>query len=139
MERWRQPVIPLNVEEDPYTIVDFGDGVARRDVTYTLTEEDTERVRLGYVCLQCLEPHERPFPERCSDCGYPMKERQPRDFERNYEGNVRMDLGARRIKERLAALEEEARRPAASILVPGTPLPKSDGGVILPKGVKNDA
>ena len=88
-ERWARPVIPVLLEKSTQSVwmEKTPDGVvARSDYNATLTKDDTERVRLGYVCLRCWEPHEVPFPDECSLCGYAMRDYQARDFALEWEG-----------------------------------------------------
>lgn len=74
-ERWRKPVIPVAVETEAGEYSHDGEGW-RRAVNWTLKPEDYKRVEAGYVCVHCMEPQEKPFPEVCSLCGFPMAEKQ---------------------------------------------------------------
>lgn len=84
---WRDPVIPLAVEQSG-TRGHFDQGAKRflADVDWTLSERDWDRIREGYVCLNCMEPQEQPFPERCSLCRYGMREHQQRHLNEQFEG-----------------------------------------------------
>lgn len=89
-ERWRRPPIVAKVEHDP-TQVTFDGHALRAGVRMTLSPETMERLRQGYLCLgwgdvPCLEPQETPFPEECSLCSYPMKQRQVHDFAAQFKG-----------------------------------------------------
>jgi hypothetical protein len=88
IERWAVPVIPIGIEESGKVL---RIGEIQYDFTcFILKEEDVERIRLGYVCLKCLEPHPKPFPERCLLCGFPMQLLQEQVFEHMYGGEVRV-------------------------------------------------
>ena len=54
------------------------------------SEDDVERVRLGYVCIICLEPHEQHHPAHCQVCPFPMRAIQDEVFEEMYEGEVQV-------------------------------------------------
>jgi hypothetical protein len=84
--RWAKPVIPLGVEEAGKVL--RHNGHLWNIPTYILEEDDVERVRLGYVCIMCLEPHEQPWPAFCTVCKFPVKPLQARVFEVMYLGEV---------------------------------------------------
>jgi hypothetical protein len=89
-ERWRRPIDVLDVSPHPYEVVELPDGRLMRGAEVVLMKESIERIRLGYICLNCFEPQEHAFPENCSLCGYPMREEQSQTFERELVGPVRM-------------------------------------------------
>lgn len=66
--------------------VDPINGTVRDGVVKVYDAEGIELLRTGRQCLVCDEPHPEAFPERCDVCGYAMRDRQPADFEREYEG-----------------------------------------------------
>jgi len=84
--RWAKPVIPIGVEEAG-KVLRHG-GHLYNIPCYILDEDGVERVRLGYVCLMCLEPHEQPYPEKCNVCPFPMRELQDEVFRVMYGGEV---------------------------------------------------
>ena len=90
-----------------------------------LDPETTERVRLGYLCLDCMEPHEESFPENCSLCGFPMRSMQIFEFARRYKGEERLK-GSGIAEEEAWMIEESARRRFAKEM--------SKGGIIVPRG-----
>ena len=83
-ERWAKPVIPLATEEVGKRLI-YGNRVWSF-TQFVLKHDDVERIRLGYVCIHCLEQHEVPRPEKCSVCQFPMRAIQDQVFERLYEG-----------------------------------------------------
>jgi hypothetical protein len=86
IERWAIPVIPLGVEEAGKSLQI---GSRRYDAPcYILKPDDVDRVRLGWVCIICLEQHPEPYPEQCSHCGFPMRGYQDTVFEKLYGGEV---------------------------------------------------
>lgn len=86
--------------------------------------ESIERFRLGYVCLACMEPHESPFPERCSLCGYEMQERQLHDFSAKYQGTER-DPRAALIERELDRVDDVHERRFY----------ETNSGIVIPKGI----
>lgn len=108
VQRWRKPALPLAVE-DQYTHTTIINGREVLEVKTRWKPEDIERFRLGYVCMNCIEPHEQPFPEKCSLCNYPMRDKQPAEFERAFKG-VERDPRAKRIEEGLDRVDETHER-----------------------------
>jgi len=104
-ERWAEPVIPLGVEEAGKMLA--VQGIIYNVPCYILKESDVERVRLGYVCLMCLEPHRENHPKFCSICGFPMRAVQDEVFEHLYQGEVKVGPST--------TLEEEWERAKESI------------------------
>lgn len=106
--RWRKPVRPMAVE-DLTTTATVINGRETLEVKARFTPEDIERFRLGYVCINCFEPHETPLPENCSLCGYAMRDQQPAEFERAFMG-VERDPRAVRIEQELDRLDDKHER-----------------------------
>ena len=109
-ERWRRPVIPLEIEQQPTQVIDLSDGRQLGDATLILRKEDIERMRLGYVCIKCLEPFERAWPKHCPVCGSPVRTEQAAYFAREYESKS-VHLGpTTTLEEERAGLEERRRK-----------------------------
>lgn len=119
-KRWATPVVPVAINKHNQRIVQ-GPNRRMQDVDVTLKPEDVERMRLGYVCVQCWEPHEEAFPEKCSLCGFGMREKQPDWFKFNYEGPKHVGPTTS-IDYELDHLDDWAERdrfyPGSQILVP---------------------
>jgi len=115
MERWRKPVIPIAIEEEPSQVVtiDIATGEQERriyrDYQLVLSDEDVERLRQGYVCINCQEPFEKPFPVTCSLCGFAVREEQPLVFARSYRGSEPAQVS---LRDKIAALDEAEERKA---------------------------
>lgn len=107
---WRDGVRMEAVTEDPVEIVHVG-GRWMNDVKVALAPEEVERIRQGYVCIECLEPQETPFPEKCSAfwCKYPIREKQTAEFAERYKGEVRSGASTT-LREDFDRLEEESKR-----------------------------
>ena len=69
-----------------------------------LSEEDFGRLAAGYVCLNCLEDLDTPFPDACPICGYGMREHQTRELNQHFEGYIALGPST--------TLEEEAEMMA---------------------------
>lgn len=107
-QRWRKPVTALAVD-DTFEWATSDLGRATLDYKARFAPEQIERFRLGYVCLECWEPHESPFPEKCSLCGYGMRAWQNEDFARKFQG-VERDPRAKLIERELDALDDKHER-----------------------------
>jgi len=96
-------------------------GRATLDYAARFSQEDIERIRLGYVCINCWEPHESPFPEACALCGFPMREEQSAAFQEKFKG-VERDPRSVLIERELDALDDRHERrfhtTKAGIVVP---------------------
>lgn len=119
-ERWRKPVIPVAVESCATEYSWDGEGY-RKNVNWTLTPEDFGRVKAGYVCVNCMEPQETPYPEHCSLCQFPMREKQPRLVAFEYQGEKHIGPSTS-LTEEMDRLEDWADRKehqaGSSIWVP---------------------
>jgi hypothetical protein len=108
-ERWRIPVVPLDVDPGGEGSILLPDGRMQREARLTLKVQDVERMRLGYVCAKCMEPFEVPWPERCHVCGVAVRRDQAAYFEREFLAGVldltRTDWGAE-----ATGIEERARK-----------------------------
>lgn len=119
-ERWSAPVIPLTIEPSSTDGIHL-DGVARADVEIVLKDSDVDRLRLGYVCMKCLEPHPEAFPTACRVCGYRMRKFQAEDFAKDFAG-VRWLGPTTTVDDEIEAMRErkarETHNPNSSIWVP---------------------
>jgi hypothetical protein len=106
MERWRKPAGVLDIDPSGEVTI-TSDGRIQRIPTLVLDAETVERMRLGYMCVKCLEPFQVPWPVRCHVCGAPIAREQRAYFEREFAGDVHM--GSRvSIEDELASLPERA-------------------------------
>lgn len=107
MARWNR-WNPVVVEEEP-TEATFVNGRWMQGVNWTLCEEDHARLREGRKCVQCMEPQETPFPERCSLCGFPMRDSQRFEYEYTYQGEKHIGPSFS-VSEELERLDEQRER-----------------------------
>jgi hypothetical protein len=85
------------------------DGRAQGEIQLTLRQQDIDRMRLGYVCAKCMEPHETAWPVRCRVCGAPMRTEQAAYFAREF-GGVEPVSARPGWDEELETLEERRRK-----------------------------
>jgi hypothetical protein len=119
-ERWRKPIRPVAVEDDPSTVT-FDGNVMRAGYRATFDQETIERFRQGYACIRCWEPQETPFPEACSLCGYSMQALQRQHFQEEFEGERWFGPTTSLTDEYERMLENGQRRrhqPGSSIWLP---------------------
>jgi hypothetical protein len=125
------PALPVAVDNDPTRVRIDKFGVKHEEIERIFTEYDYGRLKDGYCCFECGEAQQLggmpvAFPEKCSACSYPMRERQSRDMAEQFDG-VAAELGGRPLEELRAEddeLKEKARRaregrPSSMIWVPG--------------------
>ncbi|HKB39854.1 MAG TPA: hypothetical protein VKD72_25690 [Gemmataceae bacterium] len=107
-ERWRKPLKVLHHEHgNDYTIQG---GRLVRTTRLVFDRESTERIRHGYACAKCLAVFERPWPEKCRDCGAPIRALQAEYFLREYDPTP-MHLGSRiNLDDELASLHERVAK-----------------------------
>jgi hypothetical protein len=121
MERWRQPVKIEAIEPDLENVMTIAGRRYGNENVILSSREDFDRIREGYVCVQCFEPHETPFPEECSLCGFPMRQRQAGRIEHTFKGEEW--VGPRESLEdeleRLAETDDRRKHePGSTILLP---------------------
>jgi len=133
VERWRKPATIYDVVEGD-TLVAMPSGEMMIDAHVTVDDETIERMKAGYICINCLEPLETPFPERCEamklpdgkviGCYYPVRDNQLRDLHMKYGSLEEIDLRPKVDKaeeiERLREMDDFENRT----------------GIILPESVK---
>ncbi|GIV03976.1 MAG: hypothetical protein KatS3mg015_2806 [Fimbriimonadales bacterium] len=121
----RRPVIPIGVEEDEDYVVVHRNGTFRNAANIILREEDVGRIRAGYVCANCLEAQDAPFPKECWVCKFPMADQQAEYLAKAYRGNVRTGPSSS-LEDELAALDEleERERMKGRIVTPQIIVPR---------------
>jgi hypothetical protein len=80
--------IPQFVAEPNGVVITDDTGRAMQDVNLAHNPEVRHAIQAGNICLRCMEPHPVAFPEMCSLCGYPMRERQTLDCVMEFEGTM---------------------------------------------------
>ena len=110
----------MAIEDD--VEVDYSVGRPTQGLKMRLHPDTVARIKLGYMCLACQEPHEVPFPNQCSLCRYPMAAQQQEDFARAFGGVQRDPRAVRLEKEQDRVDDTHERRfhtTKAGIIVPG--------------------
>jgi hypothetical protein len=123
----RKPVIPIAIEDDEDHVLLRYDGAVRSAPKIVLSTDDVGRMRAGYVCAKCWEPHAVSFPKQCSVCKFPMAEMQSEYLAKAYKGSERIGPSTS-LSDELAALDEvEARqkREKQGVSVPQIIVPRS--------------
>lgn len=102
-----KPVIPIAIEKETRQVEIIHGGISipkiREDVEFVLKDEDVQRIRQGYVCMNCLEPLANPFPKECPVCKYPMDKLQRQSFAEAYKGTEPQLVS---LEDRLTDLDE---------------------------------
>lgn len=112
MERWRAPVIPLDVEQQPDQGIWLPDGRVQGAVTLILTADDVQRICAGYACAKCLEPLERAWPERCLACGAAIRRDQADYIARELAREVALLGPSTSLADEIERLPEEVAKEA---------------------------
>jgi ribosomal protein L37E len=121
-----RPALPVLATEDLTRVrVDTRTGTQYQELELVYTEYDIGRIKEGYCCIECGEAQVRPFPPKCSVCGFPMKDEQTRQFGLQFDGVT--TTGQYKSLEELRAEDEEAKekarraregKPTSSALLP---------------------
>lgn len=127
---WREPVYPVDWWIDPDHKLVTADGRIRDVTVFQLKPSDIERIKAGYVCCECFNQHERPLPERCEVCKFPMRERQAEQFARNYRGNIRNGGDAAPDEDQIARVQEIRERELL-----GASGLRKQGRILVPRGI----
>lgn len=125
----RRPAIPLATEEDEKHVLVGSDGSIRRHYNLIYSEEDAERIRLGYCCIQCGESQVghgdgAPFPEQCAICGFRMRDKQLQRYGQEWVGHIRLGPSTS-LADELAALEELQEKQNRFV---------EKGSILIPRG-----
>jgi hypothetical protein len=112
-------IIGAEIDEEHYVVNSNGD--IRHDVMVIIDEEDMGAIKAGYYCAKCYEPQDKPFPDECWVCKFPMSDRQAEFIAKGYRGNVRIGPSTS-IEDEVAFMDEwgeiQKRKNRDSILRP---------------------
>ena len=120
---WRRPSVPIQVEDGDFATSEVGRDTL--DYKARFSQQEIGRRLEGYVCIQCWEPHETPFPERCSLCSFPMRARQLSTFHEQFEGDERARW-VERIEKELDQLEDTHERN----------FHETSSGIVIPRALR---
>lgn len=125
-----RPAVPIEVEPDPDHLLVMGDGTVREHFNLFYSEEDTERIRLGYCCINCGESqHPNSMPEECWVCHFPMRARQLERFGKEFLGRIRLGPSTSSSEELEIAAEWLERKELAERGF------RKTGSVVIPRGI----
>jgi len=112
------------VDDDP-DYAELLDGRLTQGLRVAMCDEDVERIRVGYKCINCFEDIDTAFPESCFLCGFPMKAEQAEKFGAIYAGHIPglrtgpdWEAEADRLEERKERRAFEKRATESGIVVP---------------------
>jgi hypothetical protein len=110
-------------------LIQMPSGEVMIDVKVSVDDETWARMKLGYICANCFEPQETPFPERCTalklpdgklGCGYPMRKQQLLDMAERPGAGENVHIGSRINRtdeiERMRQMDEFEQR--TGIIIP---------------------
>ncbi len=72
-------------EDDPGHMIVIG-GRAFQGMKLSVGDKTYHQIKAGFQCIQCLEPLDTAYPDKCPVCGFPMKEHQAEMFAKVYAG-----------------------------------------------------
>jgi hypothetical protein len=122
-ERWSKPATIYDAVEGD-TLVQMPGGELMIQAEISVDEETVQRMRSGYICIMCIEPQEKPFPEKCVLCGYHMRDRQSHDLSTKRNSLNEVWVGSRINKEdEIARMDEHYEYERRT-------------GIVLPDSVK---
>lgn len=127
-----RPVVASAVDIDPDAVTVFPDGRAYVRSVFALTEEQVGRIRAGYTCIKCLEDYTSAFPDECSVCKFPMREKQLEEFGKDFRGDIAFGPSTTLDEERGIMNEMREREAHERALALGLTIPKPS--IIVPKG-----
>lgn len=108
-ERWREPVEIVSIESSTGTVRFGNDSRLQRDYEVIVTEGTYDRMKAGYMCAQCYEPFEQPFPEQCGVCNFRVRDLQPKQLNDTYLGETWVG-STQTLDDELAELAEKNER-----------------------------
>jgi len=82
-------VIPQGSDIDPASVSIMPDGRVFQRTVHGLSEEQVGRIRAGYTCIKCYEDYIDAFPDECSVCKFPMREKQMEEFAKDFRGDIK--------------------------------------------------
>lgn len=82
--------VRLIITEEPGEMLYYDDGRPPQ-IAATVAFEDPDdmgRMRAGYICAQCFEDLDVPFPDHCPVCGFAMRDDQAEYIAKRFVGDV---------------------------------------------------
>lgn len=88
------------------------------DNTVTVSFEMAERIWQGYMCASCLEPLSEAYPEACPLCGFPVRDQQRQQLERDFKGVDPTRVSGFPLERELEHMEREHHQKKPQMTVP---------------------
>jgi len=107
-ERWRRPANVIEIEQTNQGLW-LPDGRVQGQVILHMSPGTVERIRLGYMCVKCLEPFPVAWPRLCHVCGCRVRTEQAEYFAREFGGEVHVGPSTS-IDEEVERMHEEVER-----------------------------
>ena len=126
--------VRMTITDEPGEMLYYNDGRPPQiAATVALDDpEDMERMKQGYVCAQCFEDLDTPFPDECPVCHFPMREEQSDFLAKRFVGDVWVGPSTTLEDEQAIMLEmrERAYREAR-----GNDIAVAKPQIIIPRGI----
>ena len=86
------PLTNTIVEDDAEWFAILPGNRVRRDAEVIVSDDQLSQMMQGYLCANCYEPLDPPFPEVCPlpGCGFHVKRDQRHMLEQRYEGETQV-------------------------------------------------
>ena len=105
--------VSLQILEADGDVLYFSDGREPRSAARVgFSEEDVGRMRSGYVCAQCFEDLDTPYPDECPVCKFAMRDDQARLFAERFQAGTEW-VGPKTTLDEERAIMNEMRARAA--------------------------
>ena len=117
---FRPPIKIIGAELDEENLVVSSTGELRNDYLVFVAPdsgvdengkpyEGMGAIRAGYYCAKCYEPQDKPFPENCWLCNFPMSDKQAEFIAKGYRGHIRTGPSTT-MEQEYAFMDEWAER-----------------------------
>lgn len=126
-------VIAQGADIDPEAVTVMPDGRVFQRTVHGFTEEQIARMRAGYTCVKCYEDHDTAFPDQCSVCKFPMREKQTEEFAKDFRGSIAFGPSTTLDEERGIMNEMREREAYERALRLGITIPKPS--IVVPRKV----
>lgn len=128
-----RPVIAQGSDIDHMSVSIMPDGRVFQRTVHGLTEEQVGRIRAGYTCIKCYEDYIDAFPDQCSVCKFPMREKQTEEFAKDFRGDIAFGPSTSLDEEREIMNEMREREAHERAIALGIKIAKPS--IIVPKGL----
>ena len=108
------------VEDDPDWLAVFPDGRVFREAHVSVSEEEYRRMYQGYMCANCFEPLDPPFPDVCTlqGCGFHMKTEQRKLLDTHFGGTNWLGPSQATLNRLDNEIDKGMSKPTTGIWIP---------------------